>query len=115
MKRNKFWLLSTCFILIGITILSLLPPKSGLEIQSNDKINHFVAYACLTFCGLAANIRKRAFGVVLLFILYGILMEWLQGFVPGRDQSFFDTIANMLGVGIGFIINRSMRRLSFMN
>ena len=115
MKRSKFWLLCTCFILVGITILSLLPPKSGLEIQSNDKINHFTAYACLTFCGLAANIRKRALVIVLFFILFGIFMEWLQGFVPGRDQSFFDTIANMLGVGIGFIIYRSMRRLSFLN
>lgn len=114
MKRSKFWLLCTCFLLIGITILSLLPPKSGLEIQSNDKVNHFVAYACLTFCGLAAKFLKQAFGIVLLFILFGILMEWLQGFVPGRDQSFFDAIANMLGVGIGFIIYRSMRRLSFM-
>lgn len=115
MKRSKFWLLCTCIILISISILSLLPPKSGLEIKSNDKINHFVAYACLTFCGLAANIRQREFGMVIFFILFGILMEWLQGFVPGRDQSFFDTIANILGVGIGFFIYRSMRRLSFMN
>jgi VanZ family protein len=108
-------MLCTCFILIGITILSLLPPKSGLEIQSNDKINHFVAYACLTFCGLSANIRQRAFGIVLFFILFGIFMEWLQGFVPGRDQSLFDTIANTLGVGIGFFIQRSMLRFAFMN
>lgn len=115
MKRSKFWLLSTCFILIGIAVLSLLPPKSGLEIQSNDKVNHFIAYACLTFSGLAANILKGKFGLVLFFILFGILMEWLQGFVPGRDQSFFDTVANILGVGIGFFIHRSMRRLSFMN
>jgi VanZ family protein len=115
MKRSKFWLLTTCIILVGITVLSLLPPKSGLEIQSNDKVNHFVAYACLTFSGLATKILKREFGMVLFFILFGILMEWLQGFVPGRDQSFFDTVANILGVGIGFFIYRSLRRLSFMN
>jgi VanZ family protein len=38
------------------------------------------------------------------FILYGGLMEFLQGFVPGREVSAWDLVANTSGVLIGFAL-----------
>ena len=106
MKQSKIWYYVTLAVLLGITILSLLPPKSGVEIQSNDKINHFVAYAVLSFCSLTSAQGKRFWRILLLCIAYGIFMELAQGFVPGREQSLYDALANSLGVAIGWTIFR---------
>jgi VanZ family protein len=110
MNWNKPWLYATIFVFIGITILSLLPPKSGVEIQSNDKINHFIAYATFAFCGLSAYIGSKIVRVLLFCVCYGLFMEWMQGLVPGREQSLYDALANALGVAIGWTIFRLLSR-----
>ena len=106
MNWNKRWLFVTIIVFIGITILSLLPPKSGVEIQSNDKINHFVAYATFAFCGLSGYNGTNAWRLLLFFVSYGLFMEWMQGLVPGREQSLLDALANSLGVVVGWTIFR---------
>jgi len=110
MNWNKRWLALTIIVFIGITILSLLPPKSGIEIQSNDKINHFIAYATLAFCGLSAYNGTKVLRLLLVFVCYGLFMEWMQGLVPGREQSLYDALANSLGVAIGWTIFRILSR-----
>ncbi len=52
-------------------------------------------------------------GVVILMGLgYGVLDEWHQSFVPGRDASVGDAVADAIGVIVGFAIFRR-RALSF--
>ena len=100
-------------VIIGITILSLMPPKSGIELGEHDKINHFIAYAIFSLNAgmLLDNFRKHLFFLPLL-ILYGLLMEYCQGFVPGREPSWLDALANTTGVMIGFILALIYRRLN---
>jgi VanZ family protein len=106
MKGNKqaLFRISLVFVFLGITILSLLPPKSGVELGEHDKINHFIAYSVLSlnFGIVVANFRKHLIGVPLL-IAYGLLMEFMQGFVPGREPSLLDALANSGGVILGFV------------
>ena len=85
--------------------MSLLPPKSGLELGKSNKLNHFLAYAILSlnFGFLSTKIRSYFIGIPLL-IAFGILIEFFQGFVPGRDPSFYDALANSVGVFLGFFI-----------
>jgi hypothetical protein len=40
-QKNKLFLVLFIILIIAITILSLLPPKSGLELGKSDKLNHF--------------------------------------------------------------------------
>ena len=107
MKGNKQTLfrISLAFVFLGITILSLLPPKSGLELGEHDKINHFIAYSVLSlnFGIVVANFRKHLIGVPFL-IAYGLLMEYIQGFVPGREPSWLDALANTSGIIIGYCV-----------
>lgn len=114
MKWNKRWLVLSILVFIGITILSLLPPKSGVEIPSNDKINHFIAYGTFAFCSLSAYLGPKMWRLILFVVAYGLFMEWMQGFVPGREQSWYDALANALGVLIGWttfrILSRKERR-----
>ena len=94
---------SAIFVFILITVLSLMPPKSELQIPTNDKVGHFLAYAVfsLNICLLFPQVSKKMVLLLLAVIGYGILLEFLQGFV-GRSTSFYDFLANTTGVSIGF-------------
>ncbi len=104
-QKNKLFLVLFIILIIAITVLSLLPPKSGFELGKSDKINHFLAYAILSlnFGFFSSKIRSYFIGIPIL-IAYGLLMEFFQGFVPGRDPSFYDALANSAGVFLGFFI-----------
>ena len=104
-QKNKLFLTLFIILIIAITVLSLLPPKSGLELGKSDKLNHFLAYAILSlnFGFISSNIRSYFIGIPFL-IAYGLLIEFFQGLVPGRDPSFYDALANSAGVFSGFFV-----------
>jgi VanZ family protein len=101
---QRLTLLSFLLVWVAITYLSLKSARHGSPIHINDKIGHFIAYAVLSLNALAFfqfQKKKQIFWLVLTLVGYGLLMEILQGFVPGREVSAYDLLANSLGVGIG--------------
>jgi VanZ family protein len=111
-QKNKLFLVLFIILIIAISVLSLLPPKSGLELGKSDKLNHFLAYAILSlnFGFISTKIRSYFIGIPIL-IAYGILIEFFQGLVPGRDPSFYDALANSAGVFSGFFIFHLFSRI----
>jgi len=104
-NKEKLFLVSLIFVFIGIAILSLLPPKSIEKIGENDKINHFIAYSVLSLnFGLVIKKFKTHLYCLPLLIAYGMLLELCQGFIPGREPSWLDALANSGGVCVGFVI-----------
>jgi VanZ family protein len=104
-NKEKLFLVSLILVFIGIAILSLLPPKSIEKIGEHDKINHFIAYAVLSLnVGLVVKKLKTYLLYLPLLIGYGILLEYCQGFVPGRQPSWLDALANSIGVSIGCVL-----------
>ena len=91
---------------VAVVIWGELSPNGGSVFHVWDKALHFTAYfglAGITFVALWATRAKPwsrmlwpAFGLVLL----GGVLEIVQGYV-GRDMSFWDEVANTLGVGAG--------------
>ncbi len=86
-----------------------------------DKVAHFIAYAVLAFAmGLWARPEWwqntpviTACLVILAAACYGAVDEVHQSFVPGRDPSFFDWIADSLGAAFGaFVFSRGVKKLS---
>ena len=49
--KNKVFLFSFVVVVFGIGVLSLIPPKSGIELGDHDKWNHFIAYSALALTG----------------------------------------------------------------
>jgi VanZ family protein len=112
-NKEKLFLVSLILVFIGIAILSLLPPKSIEKIGEHDKINHFIAYSVLSLnFGLVIKKLKTHLFFLPLLIAYGMLLEFCQGFVPGREPSWLDALANTTGVMIGFILALIYRRLN---
>ncbi len=87
--------------------LSLRTFKDVAVVADYDKLLHFSIHAANAVVAALAFPAARAyvFVLVLLFLL-GPLIELLQHFVPGRDASVFDQLANTAGLLTGAIIGR---------
>ena len=73
-----------------------------------DKLLHLAAYFVLGFFSLGALLRSPAgnrlpqvIGVTLLVALFGLLDEYHQSFVPGRNPALGDALADLAGGLLG--------------
>lgn len=86
-------------------MLCLLPAKALPEVPLWDKLEHFLAYALLAAAGgLAYPNRHTRLWIVLFLLVLGVGIEFSQGFVPRRDSSALDMLANAIGVLIGIFV-----------
>jgi VanZ family protein len=103
------WLPAIAYLLTIWILSSLSKPPSVEEIPFNDKGAHFIEYGILAvLCSFAlANTasgrtsRAVFFVTCLLSISWGVIDELHQYFVPGRDCSFWDVCADVLGTLLG--------------
>jgi len=86
-----------------ITWLSLTPrpPTEVFGMALWDKAAHAAAYFSLTFW--FAQCHARRLPVALWALALGGALEIAQGFTDYREASFFDMLANALGVALGWI------------
>jgi VanZ family protein len=90
-------------VIFVLSSFSRLPSPPG-----NDKTHHLVAYAVLGAAlvwGLTDRAPRRttwgiALAAVLLASAYGASDEFHQGFVPGREVSALDWVADTAGAAI---------------
>jgi len=107
---------------IGIFILSsisdLNAPDLGFDPQ--DKFYHLIFYAPFGyFLGRSLSSQdyflkvKKNYWIlaVLLGVLYGISDEIHQYYVPGRIMSFWDTVADGLGICLGVYLYHNRSRI----
>ena len=94
------------FLLLLVAFLSLKPKMEGLDIQVNDKFGHGLAYFVLMVNGFLAFGKKNEARVFLFLVLFGALMEILQGLTPNRETSFLDLFANVTGICLGWLFVR---------
>ncbi len=101
MLRWIFYLL-----ILLVAFLSLKPRIQGLDIQVNDKFGHGLAYFVLMVNGFLAFGKKKEVLLILFLVLFGALMEILQGLTPNREASFLDLLANAIGICLGWLFVR---------
>ena len=91
-------------ILFYITVLTVLylaivPDNIDLPSQYSDKIKHVMAFFVLSLLLNRASStiqhRLRNMGALLLF---GLFIEIIQSFFPGRESSLGDLIADFIGI-----------------
>lgn len=102
------------FFVVNIALIAYLSlsPSTGVSV-GNDKVGHFIAYAVLMLNGgfialiarQAPHRLKRKLWFYLGFsVAFGMFMEVGQSYVPGRDTSFYDLLANIFGALFGFLL-----------
>lgn len=95
------------FVASSVTLTTTAEP-----LPESDKIAHVAFYAILAYfllCGWCVDknktLRKKQAVVVLTFvILYGISDEFHQSFVPGREPSWYDVLADGVGGLFGLLV-----------
>lgn len=142
-KHTGFWFLFSATVSVGlllvITVASVTSAetfreiydfvagllsldKSPLTMKDKPGLGHFICYTLLSFFLTGVLTRNRAFLAPLVALGYGILMEFVQSFIPSRDASMQDVGVNLLGAGLGFsvywslawIMDRKSRRATVM-
>jgi VanZ family protein len=112
--------LAWCAAVLYAGAIFIVSSRPGDELPSAfphaDKLVHAAVYGVLgALLAVAAGGGARRPGAsvaaLLLAAAYGASDEWHQGFVPGRDPSFFDLVADILGAagGIFLVARRSER------
>ena len=93
---------------------SLLPGKTLGTIPGSDKLWHCGGYLLMALpVSFLCRSTARRIQVAAALIAYGILLEFLQGFVPGRSVEGADVLANSAGVILGIGLPELLRSLPF--
>lgn len=112
MKKILFkWLPVICWSVLIFYLCSRPLPQIDIGISHIDLVAHTFFYSMFAILlGRAFELRgknnkvKFAFLVVLVSTLFGLFIEWYQSYIPGRDASVLDGIANLGGAIIGVFI-----------
>ncbi len=92
----------------------LVPQPPAAADTGWDKLNHVLAFAGPCFAGLAARAGRgwrSALSIALGLLLWGGLLEALQGLLPPRSAEWLDLLADAIGVATGALAYASARRL----
>ncbi|MDM3870676.1 hypothetical protein QSV34_04855 [Porticoccus sp. W117] len=92
--------------LLLITVLSLMPMPDGQTLfPHQDKVSHGVTYVYLFVVGWWAWFLARfQWHLALLLLADGIAIELLQGVGGYRSMEWLDLLANIAGIGIGWLL-----------
>lgn len=108
----QFFRFSLLIIYVGcIMALSLLPPQDFPQVQlfeNADKVVHFLMYFIFSILGcwsLKTEFnRSRILFIIPITMGWGIFMEIMQQYMHlGRSFSWYDEMANCVGVLVGVI------------
>ncbi len=122
-KNIKIWLakhtagIRILFWLYAVTLTWLLlrrSQKKDLELLNidfgflyNDKIVHTTTFLLLTLLGIFSFSRTKPIIFVIIFTVYGILIEFLQGYMKlGRTFEYSDMLCDFIGCLIGLTITK---------
>lgn len=99
---HQYGTLCSFFVLIVITVLSLIPVTQEPPMTGIDKINHLVAYCALTF-PISLSYYPRNKIIFFFSCCWGALIEILQSHV-GRQADTIDGIVNSIGALLGIAL-----------
>jgi len=103
---RKIGIVSFAAYALLITYLSLAP-EPDMPTVGNDKLSHLLAYAGFATLAIGLFLSRRNYLFACLGIVaYSGLMEVVQHFIPGREMSALDLLANTAGVVLVLVVTR---------
>ncbi|MCO6175151.1 VanZ family protein [Flavobacterium sp. NRK F10] len=110
LSERKFFFVAILWTL-AITYLSLVSidtesAGSFLPIPNKDKVVHFLFYFFFVyFWSKTFKQSDKFFYIVIVAVIYGIIIEVLQGVCTvNRQADFFDVLANTCGAVLAMLI-----------
>jgi len=115
-RAARVWRLLLWFGLGLAAVLAFGPPSGEPMIEGQDKLQHVAAFAALTLAACLAYPWPARSGLprdavlAAALMAYGVAIEVIQLFIPGRNGSLADVLADALGVALGLLLARLWRR-----
>ncbi len=109
MIRPSIGKFATLIAFIAITYLAIMPSNVPVVDEANDKFKHILAFAVLAW-GLSRYWSWPRLKVTGALLAYGIGIEVVQAFVPGRYSSGLDVLADCVGIAVGIGAARLLAR-----
>ncbi len=106
---TRLWLVGGWLGVALTLVVSLTPPMLS-EAGNSDKLVHLAGYAVLMFWWAQLFVARR-WKLALAVILFGIVIEGLQGLTPDRQPDGLDALANAGGVLLGWFLARLLPNL----
>lgn len=99
---------TTVFIIYaGIVAIMSLSPASGAAVEHLDKVVHLLVYYIFAVFGYRMLANKAYYLYLCIgIIVYSGLIELGQSYIPGRDMSSLDMLANIAGVALAAVVMR---------
>jgi VanZ family protein len=95
----------------AIVAVTSLRPGDGVSIDPMDKVVHLLVYFVFALLGYRALANKTYYlHMCLGIVAWGALMEIGQSWIPGRQMSAYDFLANTLGVALGAAVVTRQRQ-----
>jgi len=95
---------------IFLTFVSLVPTDriDNIELILSDKAAHILLYLIFAYLLTRLCLKRwggtfTAYATLTIGSLYGVLLEFLQNLVPGRNFEWFDIMANYVGFMCGIL------------
>ncbi|MBF6991330.1 MULTISPECIES: VanZ family protein [Cupriavidus] len=97
--RLLFWACAA-----AVLALSLMPPSQPLPTTGWDKSNHLLAFGVLALLGRRA-FAGHGLSLLLVLVVYGGVIELLQGMTAYREADWLDLVADACGVLAGLALD----------
>ncbi len=104
--RVSFWLLVVVTLCMSLVPVVHVPSAFSFW----DKAQHAVGFAALAFTGLLAY-PGRIRCLVLGLVLFGVGIEIAQWLTEWRHGDWQDWVADCVGISLGYLVLRWLRRV----
>ena len=100
-------------LLAVVSWFAFMPQTSHDNLQHLDKVRHLLAFSTLA---LVASLswtpgRRTTVYAACGLMAYGLLVELVQTQLPTRSGSAADWLADGVGIAIGLLLFRALRRV----
>lgn len=103
LRYSRLWFSMAYIMLAVVAIVSLMPAPDLMG--TSDKLLHLLTYAFMSAVFSTLVCRNMSlFKVVPGLILFGIVLEFLQGMTGYRYLEVNDMLANSVGVFAGLLV-----------
>jgi VanZ family protein len=86
--------------------LSISRSQLSATLRGSPNLGHLLCYALLSLSLSGVFSRRNKYLAPLVAVVFGMLMEVVQIFIPSRDSSLLDIGVNILGIAVGFGLYR---------
>ena len=111
---NKFSKLSFFICIVAIEYLATTTLEIKPVQNSWDKANHFIAFMTLYVTLSLGYPKLEVVKKVMILLAFGLQIELVQYFLPNREFSLLDVVADGVGIFIGMIVVKGLWSLKIL-